>query len=398
MDMSLITYLRKREDKILSKYAINSYSDDVVRRIKEEEKNNIRPEFSRDADRIIHSFCYTRYIDKTQVFYRERDKKNDRIAHRVIHVQLLSKIGRFIGRCLGLNEDLIEAISLGHDVGHCPYGHVGEKALSEIYHKYSKEYYFHHNLQSIIFLDRLERREVRKTGKNFHGLNLTLQTLDGILCHNGELNENKIAPDKNKSTEKDFKKRWEIFDEEVEKVHSNDKDIKIFPMTFEGCVVRLADTISYIGRDIEDAISLGYIKREEIPETILGNNNRKILDTLIKDMIKESYGKDYVGYSNDVFNALKELKKFNYEKIYENEKVRGISEKIYQKIETLFKYYMEIMNENEKEIKKSRIYKDHIKLIGEWYYKENYEKPYIIVKDYIAGMTDRYFNDRYEEI
>lgn len=393
----IIKNLMEREDKILCQNAC--YSHDAIRRVKE--KKGIRPEFSRDADRIIHSFCYTRYIDKTQVFYRKKDKENDKITHRVIHVQILSKIARFIGRCLKLNEDLIEAISLGHDVGHCPYGHVGEEMLSKIYNKYSKmydnNYYFHHNFQSVIFLDKLERR-AKETKK--YGLNLTIQALDGILCHNGEIDEKILEPDINKNPKinKDDKKIWKIFDDELEKIHTTEKliDVNIKPMTLEGCVVRFADTISYISRDIEDAIALGYIKRSDVPETILGNNNRKILDVLIRDIIRESIGKNYIAYSNDVFEALKILKKFNYKTIYENNKVRGNPEKIEKKMEIMFKYFIDELSG--KNLTNSKIYKDHINLISKQYYEENKDEPYIIVKDYISGMTDRYFEQRFEEI
>jgi len=382
LDNSLIKDLQERENKILCRAA--SFDSDALRRKKE--KRDIRSEFSRDGDRIIHSFCYTRYIDKTQVFYRERDKASDQISHRVIHVQLLSKISRFVGRCLGLNEDLIEAISLGHDVGHPPFGHVGEKALSEIYHKYDKKHYFHHNLQSVVFLDKLEKRV---KGKEARGLNLTIQTLDGILCHNGEIGENKIKPD----TDKNPERKWEIFDIEAEKIHLNKEAVNVIPMTLEGCLVRFVDTISYIGRDLEDAVNLGYLKRNEIPETVLGNDNRKILNTLVRDLIKESKGKNYIAYSDKVFDALCELKKFNYENIYESKKVRGDPKKIKDKIEAVFKYFLDEINN-----KNSLIHKDHIKLIGDWYFKENIDKPYVIVKDYVAGMTDRYFKERYEEI
>ena len=166
-----------REKKILSKYACRSNKG--KRRYPEREKipdrENIRPIFFHDTDKIIHSLAYTRYIDKTQVFYLF---EHDHITHRVLHVQFVSKIGRVIGRCLRLNEDLIEAISLGHDLGHVPYGHDGERVLNDLCIKH-KIGFFCHNAQSVRFL-----MEIEDKGQ---GLNLSLQVLDGILAHNGEM-------------------------------------------------------------------------------------------------------------------------------------------------------------------------------------------------------------------
>ena len=178
--------LNRREESALSDFATRSR--DGLRRTPEAVlENGYRQSFSADVDRIMHSRAYTRYIDKTQVFYLIA---NDHITHRVLHVQLVSKIARSIGRFLGLNEDLIEAIALGHDIGHTPFGHDGERFLSEIC--YSKGIgYFCHNVQSVEFLDRVER--------NGLGWNLCLQTLDGILCHDGEVHDEGIEPNRGKT-------------------------------------------------------------------------------------------------------------------------------------------------------------------------------------------------------
>jgi dGTPase len=213
----------------------------------------------------------------------------------VLHVQLVSKIARTIGRYLGLNEDLIEAISLGHDIGHTPFGHDGERFLSELCRSNGIGY-FQHNVQSVHFLDKVECK-----GK---GWNLCLQTLDGILCHDGEIHNRILEPERNK-----------IF-ETLEKEMFAKKDdpwVKLIPMTLEGCVVRMADTISYIGRDIEDAIRLKIIKRSELPKdsvSILGDTNGTIVYNLVTDIITNSFQNSYVAFSPEVSDALKRLKDF----------------------------------------------------------------------------------------
>ena len=285
----------KREDN-LSSYATHSSS---AIRLKDEEVD-IRPAFFRDVDRIIHNISYTRYIDKTQVFsFRD----NDHISHRVVHVQLVSKIARTIGRCLGLNEDLIEAIALGHDIGHVPIGHIGESILNDISKKELNEY-FMHNVQSV--------RTYMNIDNNGNGENLTVQVLDGILCHNGEVLNNIYEPIFTK-TKEDFLKEYN----DCYTVLETSK--KIRPMTLEGCVVRISDVIAYIGRDVEDAIQLGVINRSDIPEDVtkvLGNNNREIVNNIILDIIENSYGKPYIKLSESIYETIDKLKDFNYKNIY----------------------------------------------------------------------------------
>ncbi|MGD8434727.1 MAG: HD domain-containing protein, partial [Syntrophobacterales bacterium] len=246
--------LTRREESMLSPYA--AFSTTAVRRRPEERvERGHRQHFSLDADRILHSLAYTRYIDKTQVFYLI---DNDHITHRVLHVQFLSKIARDVARFLRLNEDLIEAIALGHDIGHCPFGHDGERYLSAICQRHGIGG-FQHNVQSVRFLDRIERKG--------RGWNLSIQVLDGILCHDGEIHEQSLRPQPGKT--------FEDLDREME-LKGNEPEITLTPMTLEGCVVRLADTISYIGRDIEDAIRLNLVKRDEIPANcanLLGTTN-----------------------------------------------------------------------------------------------------------------------------
>ncbi|NVM20069.1 MAG: HD domain-containing protein, partial [Candidatus Lokiarchaeota archaeon] len=228
--------LRLRRDSdigihgILDSQAVRYYEE------KEDDKNyiDIRSPFFRDVDRIVHSKAYSRYIDRSQVFF---DLNNANITHRSLHVVLVSRIARQIGRVLKLNTDLIEAIALGHDIGHPPYGHLGEQILDNISKKY-KMGGFLHNAQSIRWLTYLEKRFPKKPA---NGLNLTLQVLDGILCHDGEINEQKLKPKKNNS------KTWNDHFREYNDCF-NENIIKRIPMSNEGVVVRFADAISYIGR------------------------------------------------------------------------------------------------------------------------------------------------------
>ena len=264
---TILDELNVQEKSRMSPLAI--LSRDGVRR-RQEELQGYRQAFVQDADRILHSKAYTRYIDKTQVFSLV---DNDHITHRVLHVQIVSRIARTIGRFLGLNEDLIEAIALGHDIGHPPFGHEGEHILSKLCRENGLDS-FQHNDQSVQFLDRYERK-----GK---GWNLTLQVLDGILCHDGEVHNPKLAPQR----DKDFA----AFDSEVGH-KTNDPMLQLLPMSLEGCVVRLCDTIAYIGRDIEDAIELDLIRREEIPREcsqVLGISNGTIVYTLVSDLVAHS--------------------------------------------------------------------------------------------------------------
>ena len=294
--MNKLDVIKKRmSNKKLSKYAC---TDNEAILLKDEE-NDIRPRFFRDADRILYSLSYTRYIDKTQVF---SFSDNDNISKRMTHVQFVSKIARTIGRGLQLNEDLIEASSLGHDLGHPPFGHEGERILNEISKKNGCGV-FAHNIQSVRTLITLENNGV--------GKNISVQVLDAILCHNGEVLNKEYYP--KKKTKEEFLNEYS----EVYKDDSYSK--KLIPMTKEGCVVRISDIIAYVGKDLEDAIRLGILKREDLDKSItdvLGNTNDKIVDALVTDVINNSYNKPYIKLSNKVYNALNKLIEYNYKNIY----------------------------------------------------------------------------------
>ena len=248
-------------NKYLSDYACK---DDEALYLHEQQKD-IRTPFFRDIDRIIYSLSFIRYQDKTQVFSYTN---HDHVSKRMIHVQLVSKIARTIGRALGLNEDLIEAASLGHDLGHTPFGHQGEYILNELSLKHEEEY-FNHNIQSVRNLMVLENYG--------QGLNITVQVLDAIMCHNGEFALGKYYPKKKTVNE---------FLSEYEKSYHDQKLLsKLHPMTLEGCVVRVSDLIAYLGRDIDDAVRLNILKREDIPKEItdvLGNTTKEIVNTFGK--------------------------------------------------------------------------------------------------------------------
>ena len=331
--------------------------------------DDIRAPFFRDVDRIIHALSYTRYADKTQVY---SFKQNDHISERMLHVQLVSKVARTIGRALNLNCDLIEAIALGHDVGHTPLGHTGEALLNEISLRELGEY-FAHNIQGV--------RHYMEVENHGEGLNLSIQVLDGIMCHNGEMLTNEYVP---------VKKSKEEFYNQYKKSYTDLKSSKIVhPMTLEGCIVRISDIIGYIGRDIEDAISLGELKREDIPKEIvdvLGDNNKDIINTVVIDIIENSINKPYLKMSEEVYEALISLKKFNYKNIYD--KSLTSEEKEYYR-QGMNKIYNEYLNDIEKKNTNSLIYTIFLNNQSDDYKKKIPVKRQVI--DFIAGMTDDFF-------
>ena len=355
-----------KKETTLGEYACLSKE---ANRFQEEEDEDFRPPFYRDIDRIIHAHSYTRYLNKTQVF---SFSKNDHLSKRIVHVQLVSKIARTIGRALNLNEDLIEAMALGHDIGHTPIGHTGEAILNEISKRELGEI-FAHNVQGVrVYMD-LE--------KNQKGLNLTMQVLDGILCHNGEMLSNRYEP---------MPKTKESFLEEYQNCYQKEEVLRsVRPMTLEGCVVRISDVIGYIGRDIEDAIEVGVIQRKDIPQNIqkvLGTTNREIVNTIIVDIIENSLGKPYIEMSQEVYRALVDLKKFNYQNIYHK---ANSKEQIAFYKKSMNALYEKCLKDLEEEREDSAIYQIYLKKADPTYLKKT--NPKRIVLDYISGMTDEFF-------
>jgi dGTPase len=338
------------------------------------EREDIRTPFYHDIDKIIYTLAYTRYMDKTQVF---TNKDNDHLQKRMTHVQFVSKIARTIGRALNLNEDLIEAIALGHDLGHVPYGHRGEYILNEISLKNGCGY-FNHNIESVRVLMNIENHGI--------GVNMTLQVLDGIMCHNGEFLLGEYSP-KNK-TKEEFLYEYENSYKDKEQVK------KLVPMTLEGCVVRISDMIAYLGKDIEDAIRLKIINIEDIPSNIkenLGTKNKEIVNTIILDILNNSIGKNYIKLSPKIYESIKELKEFNYKYIYDFACSTDEGNLVTLMFNTLFNRYLNDLNNNNKE---SSIIKDYLNNMDKSYIENNSNERIVI--DYIAGMTDDFFYKQYE--
>ena len=350
------------KEKDLSNYATKS--SNAIRF--KEEIEDIRPPFFHDIDRIIHSLSYTRYLNKTQVYTLN---SNDHVSRRITHVQLVSKIARTIGRALNLNEDLIEAIALGHDIGHTPLGHAGEAILNKLSLQELGEY-FSHNIQGV--------RYYMFVAKDGEGLNLTLQTLDGIMTHNGEMLSPIYEP---------MPKDKEEFLREYNESYKDIKKSRTYrPMTLEGCIVRISDIIGYIGRDIEDAIMIDRFKRSDIPKEIrdvLGDNNRDIVNNIVLDIINESIDKPYIKMSDKVYKALFALKKFNNENIYKYSMTE--EERIYydKGINNLYNIYLNDIKSNNKD---SIIYKIFLNHQDKTYIETTNIKRQVI--DFIAGMTD----------
>ena len=331
--------------------------------------DDIRAPFFRDVDRIIHALSYPRYADKTQVY---SFKQNDHISERMLHVQLVSKVARTIGRALNLNCDLIEAIALGHDVGHTPLGHTGEALLNEISLRELGEY-FAHNIQGV--------RHYMEVENHGEGLNLSVQVLDGIMCHNGEMLSNVYTPV--------AKTKEEFLREYQEAYHDLKASSHNHPMTLEGCVVRISDIIGYIGRDIEDAIELGLFERSELPKEIteiLGNTNSDIMNTIILDIIENSLDKPYIALSERVYRALFALKKFNGENIYSKSMTKEDIEYYRSGMNQLYHIYLDDIKANRIE---SVIYTVFLNSQSPRYLKVTDARRKVI--DFIAGMTDDMF-------
>lgn len=353
----------------------------IIRRNPDKDKATfVRPAFVRDVEKILHLPVYNRYGDKTQVF---SFYKNDDITRRGLHVQIVSRIARDLGAVLGLNVDLIEAIALGHDIGHTPFGHAGERFLSELLYNNTGRY-FNHNVQSVRVLDTLYLR------------NLSLQTLDGILCHNGEFELKEYRPS--------LPITFEEFDKKVENCYVDKKAIeKLVPVTLEACVVRISDIIAYLGKDRQDARKAQKLDIDgKFSMSEIGTNNSEIINNLTIDILEHSYRKDYLMLSETAFNALKAAKKENYEYIYKSEdlesKYNGIIKPMFKDIYD--KMLSDVVSKNTKSV----IYRHHIENIDTYYkyYKKSVPysetEPNQIVCDFIASMTDDYFIDLHDRL
>lgn len=348
----------------------------VIRRNNQRDKANvIRTAFVRDIDKIMHCPYYNRYADKTQVF---SFYKNDDITRRGLHVQLVSRIARTIGKALNLNLDLIEAIALGHDIGHTPFGHAGERFLDELLFEHTGRH-FSHNIHSVRVLDRI------------YPYNISLQTLNGIAAHDGEMELSEYYP----QAIEDF----ETFDAQIEACYLDKSNVKkLVPTTLEGCVMRISDIIAYLGKDRQDAEKAQLIKNKDFEPSTIGTYNAEIINNLIVNIIENSYGKPYIRMDTDHFEALKKAKSDNYMLIYKNDSVNDVLQNTVKPMmsDVYEKLLDDLINTN----LSSPIFSHHIDYVKGAHYTRSipYEstEPNQIVTDYIASMTDDYFIDLYE--
>lgn len=337
-----------------------------------------RPAFVRDVEKILHNPYYTRYADKTQVFSFYR---NDDITRRGYHVQLVSRIARTIGSVLGLNLDLIEAIAIGHDLGHTPFGHAGEAALSKLYHERTGRF-FTHSAHGVRVLDRIIP------------CNLSLQSLNGILCHNGEIELREYRPRPMKS--------FGELDDALERCETDeDAGRALVPSTLEGCVVRVCDMIAYLGKDRQDAVRTGIVHDDDnFCGSVIGRINAEIINNLTVNIVENSYGKDHICMSGEYFDALARAKTDNYRRIYRNDAVQDVFRTTVEPM--MAELYAYLIDELRRPSDDSLVYRHHVRLIEQSRYPRSApyrnEDPDRIVVDYIASMTDDYFVELYAHL
>lgn len=362
-----------RRNDNLSAFGFNE--ENALRRNNERDKASaIRTAFIRDTDKIIHCPYFNRYADKTQVF---SFYKNDDISHRILHVQLVSRIARTIGKALCLNLDLIEAIALGHDIGHTPFGHEGEEFLDELLFSHTGRH-FSHNIQSVRVLDKI------------FPYNITLQTLNGIAAHDGELELSEYHPKPLES--------FEEFDRQIEACFADKRNVrKLVPATLEGCVMRISDIIAYLGKDRQDAERAHIVSNAEFEGGAIGSYNAEIINNLIVNIVENSYKKPYIKMDDKHFAALKKAKADNYELIYKNDSVKSAMRETVKPM--MARVYERLLSDLENKNSASPIFTHHISFVNKAHYKRDipYEEtaPNQLVTDYIASMTDDYFVDLY---
>ena len=345
---------------------------DVVRRrnLVKDKGSVWRPTFVHDIDKIMHCPYYNRYTDKTQVFSL---CKNDDITRRSLHVQLVSRIARTIGAALHLNLDLIEAIALGHDMGHPPFAHTGESYLNDLYFKQTGRH-FYHNIHSVRVLDRI------------YPYNISLQTLNGIAAHNGELECEEYYPVPLHS--------FDEFDRIIENCYTDPAAVQsMMPCTLEGAVVRLSDIIAYLGKDRQDAARAKMADESVFSNEDIGSINAEIINNLAVNVIENSYGKPYVKLDAKHFKALRKSRLDNYKLIYNYAAAAASLDTTVRPM--MAEIYGQLLDDLKAGNRRSPIYRYHIDFVNAIYYKRDipYEMndPHDIVVDYIASMTDDYF-------
>ena len=387
-------------------YAANENNpkwENMIRREKEiyQRKNDIRSEFERDYTRILHSNAFRRLKHKTQVFF---SPENDHICTRIEHVMHVESVSYSIAKYLGLNTELTKAIATGHDLGHSPFGHEGERILSKISQEDIGEKFWHER-NGLEYVDKIELLE--DNNRNERNLNLTYAVRDGIISHCGEIDENGLKP------------REEYIDLD-EYIRPN----QYAPYTWEACVVKVADKISYLGRDIEDAIALGILdeKLEELYEILQSKeviNNTVIINHLVKDLCENSSVEKGLCFSDETFKLVKEIKDFNYKNIYKTKKISSSTRYFNILIHEIY-YVLKSAYNGERTLEKIQKMKDiHPEIFSKfeewlsdyWQYarkEKNYNDILFDIENerdyckaiiyYISGMTDNFAIDTYNKI
>ena len=367
----------------------------IIKREKEiyKRENDMRSEFERDYTRILHCNAYRRLKHKTQVFF---SPENDHVCTRIEHVMHVESVSYTIAKYFGLNTELTKAIATGHDIGHSPFGHAGERILSEISKRDIGETFWHER-NGMEYVDKIEL--LQDMNQNWQNLNLTYAVRDGIISHCGEIDENCLKPR-----------------EEYINLYDYEYPNQYAPYTWEGCVVKIADKISYLGRDIEDAITLGILdeKLEELYKILKQKeviNNTVIINHLIGDLCENSSPEKGLCFSEGTFNMLKEIKEFNYKYIYKAERLKPSG-----------RYFNIIINEIYSALKNNYWKKDNSVnpeviasfenwLSNYWNLKRNDKNKNDVIFDmknerdfckaiiyYISGMTDNFAIETYNKI
>ena len=355
---------------------INQIPEDILQsRVKSRKGEDVRSPYYRDTTAILHSSPFRRLKHKTQVFFAP---SNDHICTRMEHVLHVASIATAICRAMGLNDELAWAIGVGHDLGHTPFGHIGEHILSDLMVENGFQP-FEHEVNGLRVVDFLSH------------LNLTYAVRDGIISHCGEHFIRTISPD--------FR---------VKNLGSIVTKNGIMPSTWEGCVVRFSDQIAYLGRDFEDAARLGIVSKSDVPEIctkVLGTTNGEIINTLVEDIITNSEKEGCIAFSEDVYEAVRLMKEFNYKRIYLSPMLQGYEKYFRRLIGLIYSYLTDLLNRNGFD-KEPYLQEGNMLSAGFYNYVIEKKDDYIrhdgnlgrIVFDYISGMSDNFCLDAGNEI
>jgi len=359
----------------------NPFSAEIYLKRNRLRETDVRGDYFRDQTAIIHSTAFRRLKNKTQVFFAP---ENDHICTRIEHVLHVATIAATI--CKGLNKngwdldiDMAYAIGLGHDLGHTPFGHAGEMALNKVLGGSNS---FVHEINSF--------RQVEYLANKGKGLNLCYGVKDGIICHNGEKDEQFLKPSDKLNVLDEIKNR------------------KVVPVSYEGCIMRFSDKIAYLGRDLEDAFVAGFISDRDIPAEVrglLGDRNGRIINNLIIDIIENSRESDYIGFSDKTYETVTKLKHFNYKNIYSHPDLQRYDKFCDNIISTLFEYLMNLIDKNHKDywkyhesgIEFDKNFGDYLAGMHDFYTSVN-DTDKQIVTDYISGMTDTFALESIKQI